>query len=172
MKAMSLGRTWFATLVAATAIMMSMRTVALAAKISDEVNPKMRRELEMAEERFGQAIEKRDTGALTDMLADYFSAAVGNEEKAASKARVIAQAKAGTLIFYRMERDVRLRVSAEYYDLNGEAKAPPRGISDKPVQTEWVKVRRMWIKKEGRWLLILQHVSEPEDEKESEQKEK
>lgn len=165
MKAMSLGRSWFATFVAAAAITMSMRIVALAAEISDEVDPKTRRELEMAEERFGQAIEKRDTAALTDMLADYFSAAVGNAEKAASKERVMAQAKAGTLIFYRMERDVRLRVSADHYDLNGEAKAPPRGISDKPVQTEWVKVRRMWIKKEGRWLLILQHVSDPEAER-------
>jgi hypothetical protein len=169
---MSLGRSWFVILIAAAAIRMSMPHVARAEEASGEVDPKMRGELEMAEERLGQAIEKRDTVALTDMLADYFSAAFGNQEKAASKARVVAQAKAGRLIFYRMEKDVRLRVSAAYYDLTGEAKAPPRAISDKPVQTEWVKVRRMWIKKDGRWLLILQHVSEPEDEKETELKEK
>jgi hypothetical protein len=151
---------------------MSMPLAARAAETRAEVDPKMRRELELAEEQLGQAIEKRDAAALTDMLADYFSAAVGNEEKAANKARVIAQAKAGRLIFYRMERDVRLRVSAAYYDLTGEAKAPPRAISDKPVETEWVKVRRMWIKKDGHWLLILQQVSKPEDEKTTERKEK
>jgi hypothetical protein len=169
---MSLGRNWFVILLVAAAIRMSMPHVARAEEASGEVDPKMRGELEMAEERLSQAIEKRDIAALTDMLADYFSAAFGNEEKAANKARVVAQAKAGRLIFYRMEKDVRLRVSATYYDLTGEAKAPPRAISDKPVKTVWVKVRRMWIKKDGRWLLILQHVSEPEDAKETELKEK
>ena len=164
-KMVSLGRCRFAVYLAAAAITTSLPIVSRAAETPGEVDPEMRRELELAEERFGQAIEKRDAAALTDMLADYFSAAVGDEEKAAGKARVIAQVKAGTLVFYRIERDVRLRVSAGHYDLEGAAKSPPREISDKPVETEWVKVRRVWINKEGRWLLILQHVTEPETEK-------
>ncbi len=170
---MSLGRRWFASLTAAAAaIAVSLPIIAMAAETPGEVDPKMRRELEMAEERLRQAIEKRDTAALADMLADYFSASVGNAEKAAAKQRVIAQAKAGSLVFYRMERESRLRVSAETYDFEGEAKSPPREITDKPVETKWVHVRRVWIKKEGRWLLILQHVSERKADKDTERKEK
>ena len=131
----------------------------------------MRRAVEMAE-RLGRAIDNRDVAALADILADYFPASVGDEQKAATKRRVIAQAKAGTLVFYRMERDVWLRISADHYDLEGEAKSSPRETSDKPVEMKWVRVRRVWAKKHGRWILILQHLSEPEDEKESERKDK
>ena len=170
---MSLGQRWFASLTAAAAAIAVLPSIiALAAETPAEVDPRMRRELEMAEERLGEAIEKRDTAALVDILADYFSASVGNAEKAAAKQRVIAQAKAGSLVFHRMEREPRLRVSAETYDLEGEAKSPPREITDKPVETKWVHVRRVWIKKEGHWLLILQHVSEPKTDNDTKRKEK
>jgi hypothetical protein len=170
-KGVSLGRKWIASL-AGAAFAVALPMIALAEESPGEVDPKMRREVEMAEERLGRAIENRDATGLADMLADYFSASVGDAERAATKQRVIAQAKAGRLIFYRMEREVRLRVSAGHYDRAGEAKSPPREISDKPVEIKWVRVRRVWLKKDGRWLLILQHVSEREDDEEAERKEK
>ena len=165
----SLGRICCAALAGTASTVIFLSIVARAAETgAAEVDPKMRRELEMAEERLGQAIEKRDPAALTELLADYFSAALGDDEKAATKGRTIARAKAGTLVFYRIERDVRLRVSADHYDLEGEAKSPPRKISDRPEEPKWVHVRRVWTRKDGRWLLVLQHVGEPEDEKEKE----
>jgi hypothetical protein len=72
------------------------------------------------------------------------------------------------------EVDPKMRREVERAEerVEGEAKPPPREISDKPVEMKWVRVRRVWAKKDGRWILILQHLSQPEDEKEPERKEK
>jgi hypothetical protein len=130
-----------------------------------EVDAAVRRELDAIEGRFGEAIEKRDTAALSELLAEYYADSVGDAEKAVAKSGVIARAKAGRLFFYRIEKGVRLRVSGETYDFEGDAKAPPRGISDLPAEPKWVHVRRVWVKQNGKWLLILQNVREAEAEK-------
>ena len=64
-----------------------------------------------------------------------------------------------------------MRVSGDTYDLEGEAKAPPHLVTDQPAEEKWVHLRRVWIKKDGRWILIMQNLRELEEEK-SEAKEK
>jgi hypothetical protein len=131
-----------------------------------EVDPKTRQELAAAEKRFGEAIEKRDTAALSEILADYYADSIGDEERAVPKSRVIARAKAGTLFFYRIETDLRMSVSAQTYTVEGKAVPPPPAFSpDYAGQAKWAHVRRMWTKKDGKWVLILQNISDVEEEK-------
>ena len=142
-----------------------------AAEKTGEVDPKTRKELQAAEERFGEAIEKRDPAALSEMLADYYSDSIGDQEKAIAKVGVIARAKGGTLVFYRIEKDPRFTVSAATYTVEGEAKSFERLITDQPTKFKWVKVRRVWIKKDGHWLLILQNIRDAEEEETGTKKE-
>jgi hypothetical protein len=164
-------RTWIGHAVAAVAWLEIGAATLYAAEKVAEVDPNIRKELDAAEKRFGEAIQKRDDAALTEILAEYYADSIGDAETAIPKARTIARLKLGALAFYRMERDQRLRVSGDYYDLEGEAKDPPRRVADVPAKEKWVHVRRVWVKKDGRWLLILQNVRELEGEK-SEAKEK
>ncbi len=136
-----------------------------------EVDPKTRKELQEAEQRFGHAIEKRDTAALSEILADYYAESEGDENMGVPKRAVIARAKGGTLVFYRIERDAKCTVSAATYTIEGEAKSFGRLITDQPAEFKWVKVRRMWIKKDGHWLLILQNIRDAEEEKTETKKE-
>jgi hypothetical protein len=136
-----------------------------AADKTPEVDAKTQKELQAAEARFGDAIEKRDTAALSEMLADYYADSIGDEKEAVPKRRVIARAKGGSLVFYRIERDALFTVSAQTYTIEGEAKSFERLVTDEPAKFKWVKVRRMWIKKDGRWLLILQNIRDVEEEK-------
>jgi hypothetical protein len=140
---------------------------------SGEIDPKILKELKAAEERFGQAIEKRDDAALSEMLTDYYADSIGDEERAIPKRGVIARAKGGTLVFYRVERDARFTTSAATYSVEGEAKSFDHLVTDQPGKFKWVRVRRVWMKKDGRWLLILQNIRDVEEEKsESETKDK
>jgi hypothetical protein len=132
---------------------------------SGEIDPKTLKELKAAEQRFGEAIEKRDIAALSEMLADYYADSIGDEEKAVSKRGVIARAKNGTLVFFRVEKDAHFTVSAATYTVEGEAKSFDRLITDQPAKFKWARVRRMWIKKDGHWLLILQNIRDIEEEK-------
>jgi hypothetical protein len=164
-------KVWLSRTLGALALFGILVPIVYAAENSPEVDPKMRKELDTAEKRFGEAIQKRDTAALAEMLADYYADSIDDAKSAVTKPGTLARAKAGTLAFYRIEREMRLRVSAETYDLEGEAKAPSSVASDEPPAAKWVHVRRVWIKKEGRWLLIMQNIREVDEEK-NEPKEK
>ena len=136
-----------------------------------EVDPKTLKELQAAEQRFGQAIEKRDAAVLSEMLADYYADSVGDEDRAVPKRGVIARAKRGVLVFYRVEKDVHFTTSAATYSVEGEAKSFDRLVTDQPAKFKWVHVRRIWIKKDGHWLLILQNIRDVEEEKSETKKE-
>ena len=140
----------------------------LAAENVVEVDPATRKELHAMEHRFDEAIQKRDERALAEILAEYYADSIGDEERAASKRLVLARARTGTLVSYPIERELRVTVSAETYTIEGEAKSPPRLVVDEPVEVKWVHVRRVWIKKEGHWLLILQNIRDEEEEKSNE----
>jgi hypothetical protein len=135
-----------------------------------EVDATTRKELQAMESRFAEAIQKRDDRTLSEILADYYADSVGDEERAASKRLVLARARTGTLVSYPIEKELRFTVSAETYTIEGEAKSPPRLVTDEPVKIKWVQVRRIWIKKDGHWLLILQNIRDEEEEKSKEQK--
>jgi hypothetical protein len=140
-----------------------------AADKAAEVDAKTREELQAAEKRFGTAIEKRDIAALSEILADYYADSYGDDERAVPKRGVIARAKAGTLFFYRIETDLRISVSAKTYTVAGNAiPPPPQFWSERAVEPKWVRVRRMWTKNGGRWILIMQNVQESDEEKERE----
>ena len=141
-----------------------------AAEKAVEVDAKTRKELQAMESRFAEAIQKRDDKTLAEILAEYYADSIGDEERAASKRLVLARARAGTLVSYPIERELRFTVSAQTYTIEGEAKSLPRLVTDKPVETKWVQVRRIWIKKDGHWLLILQNVREDEKTEREEKK--
>jgi len=130
-----------------------------------ELDPKSRKELEEMESLFGQAIEHHDSAALSDMLAEYYADSYRDRTTAVNKRGTIARASAGTLSFYRIEKDARFTVSAGMYTIEGEAKAKPRLISDQEPEVKWVQVRRLWTKKDGHWLLVAQIVGEPDEKK-------
>ncbi len=131
-----------------------------------EIDATTRKELEEMEGRFGRAIEQHDSAALSDMLTEYYADSHRDAKMAVSKSGAIAGAKAGTLFFYRIEKDARFTVSAGMYTVEGEAKAKPRLVSDQEAEVKWVQVRRLWTKKDGHWLLVAQILGEPDEKKE------
>jgi hypothetical protein len=167
-QAMRLKQKWVGTALCALASLGMWSSAAQGAENKPgEVDAKTRKELQAAEERFGQAIEKRDTAALSEILADYYADSIGDEERAIPKRGVIARAKAGTLFFYRIERDLQFSVSAQTYTVEGKAVPPPPPFSpDRAGEAKWASVRRMWTKKDDRWLLIMQNIREADDAEE------
>ena len=136
-----------------------------AADNTPEIDPKSRRELEEMESRLDRVIQQHDAAALADMLAEYYADAYYKSTRAITKQNAIALVKAGTLLSYPIERETQFRVSAGTYTVEGEAKVPPRQISDQAPEVKWVSVRRLWIKKEGHWLLVAQILGESEEKK-------
>ncbi len=162
-------------LMGAMVALASLSTVPLPVSRADEAKPvdaQTRKELQSQEERLRVAIEKRDAAALSEILADYYADSRGDEEKAVTKPGIIARAKAGTLSFYRIEKEARFTAAgSDFYDVQGEAKSPPETISDQPIKERWVRVRRVWAKKDGHWFLIMQNIREAEeDERDSKEK--
>jgi hypothetical protein len=124
------------------------------------------KELETAEKRLGEAIEKHDEAALSEILANYYADSFGDDEIALPKRRVLALAKESKLYFYRIEKDARFSVSAQTYTVEGQAvPPPPQFFSEQPVVANWMHVQRRWTKVNGHWILIMQNVRELKDEK-------
>jgi hypothetical protein len=122
-------------------------------------DPKEKAELQQMEERFGAAVEKRDSATLTELLADYYSDAIEGSKKALNKRGTIERLNAERLSFYRIEKDLKMTHSADIFKVTGLAKAtPPDRNSEKSLGKKWIHVRRYWTKKEGRWLLVGQIV--------------
>jgi hypothetical protein len=121
-----------------------------------EVDAKSTAELLQMESRFGLAVQKRDTAALAEILAEYYADAYDGSESAISKRSAIARTKAGILFFYRIEKEQQISRSLEIVTIQGLARDKPIQVSDQEPEEKWIRVRRLWTKKDGRWLLIAQ----------------
>ena len=126
-----------------------------------EIDPKTRREVEESERRLCEAIEKKDAETLSKLLADYFATSFGKSKKAMTKAGAISLTRAGELSPYKIQKDWRLSRSVNTYTVEGQTKKKPDPKEEEPPETEgpWLNVRRLWIKQEGRWLLIAQMIT-------------
>lgn len=107
------------------------------------------------EKDLGLAIEKRDGPALEKILADHYFDAY-SDENALSRAATIARCKAGALTFLAIEKEQKLSTNAEGVTVEGLAKYEPPRVDDRKHVEQWIRVRRLWAKKEGRWLLMSQ----------------
>ena len=125
------------------------------------VDKKAEREIRKAEEQFGQAIRKRDAAALDRMLAEYYSDAFEGSERAVSKSGTLARCKAGTLSYYKIEAERKLTARVELIQVEGVAKMKQQNGRDNEAETE-IRVKRLWTKKDGRWVLVAQTI-EPID---------
>jgi hypothetical protein len=126
-----------------------------------EVDPKIRDEIAEMEKQLGLAIEKRDAPALEKILADHYFDAF-SDENALSRANTIARCKAGVHTFLAIEKELKVIPNVEGFIVEGLARFSPAQVDDRTPE-QWISVRRLWTKKDGRWLLMSQ-VRQREDE--------
>jgi hypothetical protein len=130
-----------------------------------EVDSKTKGEIAEMEKQLGLAIEKRDTPALEKILADHYFDAY-SDESALSRSDTIARCKAGVLSFLAIEKELQVSPNVEGVTVEGLARYHPTRVDDRTPEEQWISVRRLWAKKDGRWLLASQvtHLTK-EDEK-------
>lgn len=137
------------------------------------VDAKTQKEIRAMEDQLRVAIEKCDEGVLGQLLADYFADSIEGSEKATNKAGTIARCKAGKLFFLALGDEKELSRSAEIVTIRGVAAAIENKMrTDDVERPKAFRVRRLWAKKSGKWLLILQErapIEENEREKSREQ---
>ncbi|HUS12517.1 MAG TPA: hypothetical protein VMZ30_18760 [Pyrinomonadaceae bacterium] len=108
------------------------------------------------EANFGRAIERQDAASLNRLLADYY--ADGNEgERAMAKKATLAHCKAGTLPYYRIQAERKFNARSGIIEVEGISRRKQTLVTDND-SPELIRVRRMWTKKEGNWLLIAQTI--------------
>jgi hypothetical protein len=129
------------------------------------VSKKLEREILNSETQLGKAINKRDLAALDKLLAEYYADGYEGSERAAGKRTVLDECRSGTLPFYEIQSQRKLEVRAEIVEIEGLGKVRlPSG--NHANKEESFRVKRLWTKKNGRWLLIAQALeSLEEDEK-------
>jgi hypothetical protein len=132
----------------------------------NRIDKKVQREILKMEAIFGRAIERRDAASLNRLLADYY--ADGNEggERAMAKKATLAHCKAGTLPYYRIQAERKFNARSEVIEVEGISKRKQTLVTDNNPP-ELIRVRRMWTKKDGNWLLIAQTIGpvQPDAEK-------
>jgi len=120
-----------------------------------EVDSKVKKEVVAMEEQLGLAIAKRDIPVLEKMLADHYFDAF-SDENALSRANTIARCKAGLLSFLAIEKELHLSPNVEGIVVEGLSRSRPTQSDDRAPEEQWIRIRRLWAKKDGRWLLMSQ----------------
>jgi hypothetical protein len=136
-----------------------------------KVDPKIVREILKMERQFDEAIKARDAGTLDRLLADYYADSREGSDTAVSKKGTLARSKAGLLISYPIERQQRVTQSRDSVTVEGLSRNPPDQVTDTEQEEQWLHIRRLWTKKEGRWLLVFQTRKDVEEEKSKEKDE-
>ena len=131
-----------------------------------EVDSKVKKEVVAMEEQLGLAIAKRDIPVLEKMLADHYFDAF-SDENALSRANTIARCKAGLLSFLAIEKELHLSPNVEGIVVEGLARFHPTQVDDRTPEEQWISVRRLWTKKDGRWLLMSQVRRRPDEDDKS-----
>lgn len=124
---------------------------------------KEKKEVLEMEKKIRAAIEGQDTTTLQKILADTYFDTYEGSENAMSKSGTIARCKAGVLNFLVIEKEPQFTREVDGIIVEGEANVKPVAVDDvKPER--WVRVRRLWAKQGGAWLLMSQRrrLLEPE----------
>jgi hypothetical protein len=131
-----------------------------------ELDRKTKAEVAEMEKQLGVAMEKRDVPALEKILDDHYFDAF-SDENALSRAHTIARCKAGLLSFLAIEKELQVSPNMEGITVEGLARYNPTEVDDHTPQEQWISVRRLWAKKDGRWLLMSQVRHREEDDDKS-----
>jgi hypothetical protein len=128
-----------------------------------ELDRKTKAEVAEMEKQLGVAMEKRDVPALEKILDDHYFDAF-SDENALSRAHTIARCKAGLLSFLAIEKELQVRPNMEGITVEGLARLIPTRVDDRTPEEQWISVRRLWTKKDGRWLLASQVTGRTEED--------
>lgn len=143
---------------------------------SAKLDAKTEGELLQAEDRFINAIRNGDAKALGELLHDKYASALGAFPGVATTKRgTLDRLGTAEVAAYRIVKERKLTVSVDLYTVEGLAKAERPLTGDEQSKDEWFKVRRLWIKTDGGWLITAQMVvpldeSADKDETEKEKK--
>jgi hypothetical protein len=137
------------------------------------VDAKTEKEVLAMEDRLRAAIEKCDEAVLKEILADYYADAVVGSEKAMTKPGTIARCKNGKLFYFALGEKKEFQRSAEMIIIEGPASArQTKEMEARGEKPETLHVQRRWMKKDGKWILVMQQrspIEENEREKSREQ---
>jgi hypothetical protein len=138
---------------------------------SSEARPskKVAREILKMESQLKQALAECNTGLLDRLLADYYADSYEGSERAVGKKWTIERCKVDSVPYYSIDEDLKLTVRADIVFVEGISKVKPNSgtHTDAGLETdagrenrerEEVRVKRLWTKKDGRWLLIAQSI--------------
>ncbi len=114
------------------------------------------REIAKMEDQLATAIGTKDTAFLEKVLAEKYFDVYEGEKQALSKADTIARCQAGLLKFLAPEKERRMSPEKDAVAVEGVAKLIPNRQDDTLPAEQWVHVRRLWTKKDGKWLLTSQ----------------
>jgi hypothetical protein len=130
---------------------------------------KVAREILKMESQLKQALAKCDTSLLDRLLADYYADSYEGSDRAVGKKGTIQRCKADSVPYYSIDEDLKLTVRADIVFVEGISKVRPNSGTHTDVgpetdagrdnrEREEVRVKRLWTKKDGRWLLIAQSI--------------
>jgi hypothetical protein len=119
------------------------------------IDKRLEREINKAEDQLEQAIRKRDVTSLDLLLADYYADAYEGSERALGKRTTLAKCRTGTLDYYKIEDQKKLTVRGDIIQVEGVARREEKSGTDTEIETD-TRLKRLWTKKGGRWLLIAQ----------------
>ena len=119
------------------------------------IDKRVEREVNKAEDQLERAIRKRDVASLDLLLADYYADAYEGSERAVNKRGTLTKCKAGTLSYYKIEAEKQLSVRGDLIQVAGLARIEEKSGTDTVMESD-IRLKRLWTKKGGRWLLIAQ----------------
>jgi ketosteroid isomerase-like protein len=119
------------------------------------IDKRVEREVNKAEDQLEQAIRKRDVASLDLLLADYYADAYEGSERALGKRAALAKCRTGTLDYYKIKDEKKLTVRGDIIQVEGLARMEEKSGTDTEMETD-IRLKRLWTKKGGRWLLIAQ----------------
>ena len=119
------------------------------------IDKRVESEVNKAEDQLEQAIRKRDVAALDLLLADYFADAYEGSEHAFGKRAMLAKCRTGTLDYYKIKTEKKLSVRGDIIQVEGLTRIEEKSKTDRETETD-IRLKRLWTKTGGRWLLIAQ----------------
>ena len=135
---------------------------------------KIAREILKMESQLKQALAKCNTVLLDRLLADYYADSSEGSERAVGKKSTIERCRDDSVHYYSIDEDLKLTVRADIVFVEGISKVRRNSGTQTDVgletdagrdnnEREEVRVKRLWTKKDGRWLLIAQSIGPPKD---------
>jgi uncharacterized protein with gpF-like domain len=122
---------------------------------NSRIDKRVEREINKAEDQLDQAIRKRDVAALDLLLADYYADAYEGSEHASGKRATLDKCRTGALDYYKIKKEKKLSVRGEIIQVEGLGKQEEKPGTDREMETD-IRLKRLWTKTGGRWLLIAQ----------------